>query len=152
MNAKLFLLCLFPTAMAFAQDSAVQINSTSLPPVHWNTDAAHWDKWITERRSSAVVALGKSDFVLSGPIIEGFRPLHKSENLSIGQKILRLPVIRLLVPRPMESPPETGKYFAWRGESNRPWTAIAEGGSAGGGPTDNFMNHRPQTSLISLGK
>lgn len=83
---------------------------------------SHFNNMVTEKPSSPLVALGKSDFVITGPLVEGLRPLRTSEHLNVAQKFLRLPIIRLFVPGPMESPPGTGKYFAWRASDNdEPW-------------------------------
>ena len=115
MKAQLPLLCLFAATTAFAADTPSDYTATTLPPLRVNTDPAHWDKIITRNQNSPTIALGKSDFAITGPLIEGFRPLHNHEELSRGRRFLRLPLIRLFVPGPMENPPGgTGKYFAWR--------------------------------------
>jgi hypothetical protein len=123
MNTKLFLLCFLSAATALAADPPTQYNATALPPIPL-VDAARLQKLLTEKHDSPLITLGKSDFVISGPLIEGLRPLPPVKNLRLGQKILRLPIIRLFVPTVMESPPGTGKYFAWRNvDDNLPWEA-----------------------------
>ena len=124
MNAKPFLLCLVSASTAFAGDHPAQYNATSLQPIPFN-DPARLRPLLTEKRDSPLITLGKSDFTLNAPIIEGFRPMRHSEDLSRGQRFLRLPIIRLFVPGPMEKPPGgTGRYFAWR-NCDLPWTAAA---------------------------
>jgi hypothetical protein len=120
---KTFLLCFLPVVPVFAGDTTAQFNSSTILPLPMN-DPARIHNMLTVKSDSPLVVLGKTDFTISGPLIEGFRRLPKAENLSLGQKFLRLPVIRLFVPRPMESPPGTGRYFMWR-SSDLPWTAAA---------------------------
>jgi hypothetical protein len=74
----------------------------------------------------SVIALGRSDFVFSGPLVYGFRRLPHEEHLSRTRRFLRLPIIRLFVPGPMPVPEEGGKYFAWRSdECSLPWREAA---------------------------
>jgi hypothetical protein len=123
MNAKLFLLCFISTATASAADPPTQFNSSAFPPLN---DSPHSQSPLTQKRDLPVIALGRSDFVLNSPLIDGFRPLPHADNLSRGQRFLRLPIIRLFVPQPMEMPPEGGKYFVWRNENcSLPWPAAA---------------------------
>lgn len=85
---------------------------------------------------------------MSGPLIEGVRGKRQSSDASLGQKFLALPVVNLLVPQRMPSPPDSGgSYFAWR-NSNRSWTEIASGAVAGS--SSNPAYNEPKTSLISL--
>jgi hypothetical protein len=124
MNAKLLLLCFVSAWSASAADPSVELNSTvhrSIPL----TESERMQNFITARRDAPVITLGKSDFVLSGPLVEGLRRLPHEENLSRGKRFLRLPIIRLFVPRPIEIP-QGGKYFAWRSdECSQPWPAAA---------------------------
>jgi hypothetical protein len=119
MNAKLFLLCFVSAATASAADPSAQFNST-LQPIPL-TETMRLQNFLTAKPDFPVIALGRSDFVLSGPLIEGFRKLPPAENLSRGRRFLRLPVIRLFVPKPMPWPDDGGKYFAWHNNS-LPWT------------------------------
>ena len=127
MNAKLFLLCFVSATAAYAGDppSALFKSSTTVPTPLDRT--AQFQNFITQKGSPSVIVIGRSDFVLNGPLVEGFRRLPHREDLTIGQKFLRLPVIRLFVPGPMPMPPESGgKYFAWRSdECTQPWTIAA---------------------------
>lgn len=123
MNAKPFLLCFVWASTVFA-DPPAQYNATSLQPIPLS-DPSRLRPLLIEKRDSPLIALGKSDFTISSPLIEGFRPLRHSEDLNRFQKFLRLPIIRLAVPGPMEKPPGgTGHYFAWR-NCDLPWTAAA---------------------------
>ena len=126
MNAKLFLLCFVSALTAAAADPPAQFNSMVLKPLQI-TEAERLQSLLAPRRDIPVIAIGRSDFVFSGPLVQGFRRLPHEENLSRGQKFLRLPLIRLFVPGPMERPPETGgKYFAWRSdECSVPWVLAA---------------------------
>jgi hypothetical protein len=116
MNAKLFLLCFGSALTAYAADPPAQFNATVFKPLP-HSESERWQNFITPRKDISVIAIGRSDFVFSGPLVQGFRRLPHEENLSRTRRFLRLPVIRLFVPGPMERPPEGGpKYFAWRSE------------------------------------
>jgi hypothetical protein len=126
MKTILFLLCFASALTAFTAETNSQFKATTLKPIPL-TKAERQQEFINAKRDHAVIALGKSDFVISGPLVQGFRRLPPEENLSRGRKFLRLPVIRLLVPGPMENPPGgTGKYFAWKSEQcSLPWVGAA---------------------------
>jgi hypothetical protein len=125
MKTSLFLFCFVSTLTAFAADSPAQFNSTVVPRMP-SGDSARWQSLLTQRPDVPVIALGRSDFVFSGPLVEGFRRLPHEEHLSRTRRFLRLPLIRLFVPRPMPWPDEGGKYFAWRSdECSLPWPAAA---------------------------
>ena len=138
MKAQLPLLCLFAATTGLAADTPSDYTATAFPPFRVNTDPAHWDKLITRSQNSPVIALGKSDFVISGPLIQGFKPLRSHEDLNLGQKFLRLPIIRLVVPGPMENPPGgTGKYFAWR-NCSQAWPQAASRPGIGKGTYNGY--------------
>ncbi|HWD92300.1 MAG TPA: hypothetical protein VG938_08125 [Verrucomicrobiae bacterium] len=122
MNTKLFLLCFASAAAtALAADSPTNNFTSTRSPIPI-TESMRLENLLTPRLDLPVIPLGKSDFVLSGPLAYGFRRLPPVENLSRGQKFLRLPLIRLFVPKPMPWPNEGGKYFAWRNTDNSlPW-------------------------------
>jgi hypothetical protein len=121
MNAKLFLLCFASAATALAADPSTNNFSSTLAPIPI-TETMRLQNLLTPKLDIPIIALGRSDFVLSGPLVYGFRRLPPAENLSRGQRFLRLPVIRLFVPKPMPWPNEGGKYFAWRNTDNSlPW-------------------------------
>lgn len=151
MNAKLFLAMLILAAAWRVQAGENQTNydaavSPSLK-TKWNTDPAYWDKYVGKKSDTAKLQIGKSDYVVSGPLIEGFRRRHDSQDRSLGQKILGLPIVNLFVPQPMPSPPGSGKYFRW-GESELPWAEIAQG--AAPGKIDNPVTHEANAGLITI--
>lgn len=127
MNAKPLLLCLFSASTALAGDPPTHYNSSALPPMPLFSRSRLHAVPLTPKPETALITLGKSDFVVTAPLIEGLRPLRHTEGMSPGQKFLHLPVIRLFVPGPMPSPPGgTGKYFAWRSsEIDEPWEVRA---------------------------
>ena len=122
--------------------------TTPQAQTQWNTDRKYWERVLREPKELPDVKIGKSDFVISGPLIDGLRRWRSSPDLSLGKRILRLPIVRLFVPLPMPSPPGGGRYFLW-GESTRPWTAVAEGAVAGDLSTP--VNHEAR-SLISISR
>jgi hypothetical protein len=127
-----------------------QPNTVNTTPndLRWDNSPAHWDRVLSERRTIPELQIGKSDFVVRGPLIEGFR-YRRSSDLSLGQKLLRLPVVNMFVPMRMAQPPRgTGHYFAWRGETDRPWGTVAAGAPVGAAL--NGAYNEPTGSLISL--
>jgi len=153
MNGKLLWLLtvlLGVAGVAAAQNEPSLLNTTT-PEAQtpWNTNPKYWERVLRESKDSPVVKLGKSDYFISGPLVEGLRRHRSSPDLSRGQRFLRLPIVRLFVPLPMPSPPGGGKYFLW-GESSRPWTAIAEGAAAGA--LSNPLTHEARASLIGISR
>lgn len=70
--------------------------------------------------------LGKSDYSVSGPLIDTFRlKPRENEERSLGRKLLDLPIINIFVPEPMPRPTRQGAYFAW-GNRDVPWAVTAE--------------------------
>jgi len=128
MNAKLFLLCFVSALPAYAADPPSQLDSTLRSPIQV-TESERFQALIAHaKQNPSAISIGRSDFVFSGPLVYGFRRLPHEENLTRTQKFLRLPVIRLFVPGPMERPPETGgRYFAWKSDESRilAWTTAA---------------------------
>jgi len=135
MNAKLFLLCFVSALTASAADPPAQFNSTLRTPIQV-TESERFQALIAPKKDISPIAIGRSGFVFKGPLAYGFRRLPHEENLTRAQRFLRLPVIRLFVPGPMERPPETGgKYFAWRSdECSDSWTRAASRPSVVKGP------------------
>ena len=118
MKTTVFLLFLASALTALGADTNAQtnFNATARKGIPL-TEAERQKEFLEAKRDAPVVALGKSDFVISGPLVAGFRKLPPAPDLTRAQRFLRLPVIRLFVPGPMERPPGgTGKYFAWRSE------------------------------------
>jgi hypothetical protein len=85
-------------------------------------------------------------------LVETLRPLRAPETSdSLEDKLRRIPIVNLIVPYKMPSPPTTRtKYFRWRGESSRPWSSIEQVGANGIGGADNRIHHRPVGTLISV--
>ena len=84
-------------------------------------------KWtVSLGRKPSGISLGKSDFIVSGPLVDTFRLTPRSaEERTLGQKILGLPIVSMFVPGPMPKPTRQGKYFAW-GERDAAWTVQAD--------------------------
>lgn len=79
---------------------------------------------MSKRPPVITVSLGKSDFAVSGPLVETFRPAPRSPGeRSLGQKFLSLPIVNLFVPQPMPVSRGEGRYFAW-GERPMPWASV----------------------------
>jgi hypothetical protein len=113
------------------------------------TKTLDWDDpkwWNVMRDKSAAEAspglkLGKSDYVLKGPLANTFRLVPRSSGeRSLARKLLDLPIVNLFVPQPMPMLPHGGKYFAWS-ESDRPWSMIADRPIPG-----------PQSTLLSISR
>ena len=134
MKTIVFLFC-FGSVLAFAADAWAQSDFSARQGIPM-TEAERQRLFLEARRESPVITFGKSDFVIGGPLVAGLRKLPPQENLSRGQKFLRLPIIRLFVPGPMERPSGTGRYFAWKNEDNPlPWPATASRPVAARGAT-----------------
>lgn len=150
MKKELFLLVFlsFLDASASAQTAPGPTNSTVLKSMPWDTSQAHWDKVMQEPRNVPELRLVNGAFVVSGPLVDGFRGKRHSSDASLGQKFLALPIVNLIVPQRMPSPPTTGgRYFAWR-DSNRSWSELAAGSV--GGHSSNPDYNEPRGSLISF--
>lgn len=112
--------------------------TTTKKPLDWNDPK--W--WEANRTNAAHITVGKSEFMVTGPLIETFRVARPSpDERSLGRKFLDLPIINLFVPGPMPpvgNPGVERKYFAW-GDRGVPWTVLADRPIPG-----------PQSSLISV--
>lgn len=152
MNIKLLLpaTLLALAAIAQAEDSSPKsgVSTSADTKTEWNTNPAHWERVLIEKRESPGLRIGKSDWRIKGPIVEGIRRQRTTGERSAGQRLLGLPVVRLVVPQPMTSPPGGGKYLRW-GASDRQWIAIAEG-TALERSSSNPMTHEARTSLVSI--
>jgi len=149
MKTTVFLLCFVSALTAWAGDPPARFNTNVRPGIPI-TPAERQLDFLFAKRDAPVIVLGKSDFVIGGPLIAGLRPMPHEQNLSVGRKFLRLPVIRLFVPGPMERPPGTGKYFAWRNDdSAMSWTVAASRPVVQKGAN---MRMEPDSALISLHK
>jgi hypothetical protein len=109
------------TLLAQAQEKPAQFDATTTLPM-WTTPK--WDAPLEQKLPP--LKLGKSDFIVTGPLIDTFRSRSRSdEERTLGQKLLGLPIINMFVPEPWPKPSREGKYFAW-GERDVPWASIAE--------------------------
>jgi hypothetical protein len=78
------------------------------------------------------ISLGRSEYVVSGPLVDAFRPpLRYSRERNLREKLLSIPILNIFIPAPMPKTTREGKYFAW-GPRDLPWSAVAE--HAGSGP------------------
>ncbi len=150
MKTTVLLLCFVAAWTAWAGDPPAQFSSSVRPGIPITAGERQTD-FIFAKRDAPVIALGKSDFVIGGPLIAGFRKLPPQEDLTRTQRFLRLPVIRLFVPGPEDKPPGgTGKYFAWRNEdSPLAWTVAASRPPVQKGAD---VRMEPDSALISLHK
>lgn len=86
--------------------------------------------------------------VPSHRFLEEFRFHHTATGRNLAQKVLDLPVVRLLIPQRMPTAPGgIGHYFAW-GESSRPWAAIAAGAAPQEDGFASTVNNKPHGGLI----
>jgi hypothetical protein len=150
MNVKLSLLLAVSFGIAgavFAGDESSLFDTTSPAQARTerNTDQLYWERALRESKELPDVKLGKSDYVINGALVNGLRRGRSSPDLSLGKRILRLPIIRLFVPDPMPSSPDGGRYWLW-GESSRPWTALAEREAAG--DLSNPVTHEAHTLIF----
>ena len=155
MHAKLFLLCFVSAATAYAGDSpSTQFKSSTTTPNSFD-QSAQFQGFLTQKSEPSVLVIGRSDFTLQGPLVYGFRRLPHEDNLGLGQKFLRLPVIRLFVPGPMPIPPEGGpKYFAWKSEQYaHAWPVSASHQSivrGAAGSLDEAAGREPAGTLLQI--
>jgi len=98
---------------------------------------ARVERVLREMEPQDGVRLGRSDVVFRSPILEGLVPRRSPDGASLGEKLLNLPVVRLLRPLPMPSPPGGGKYFKW-GSRDKAWVEYSQPVS-GPGRADNGM-------------
>jgi len=143
MNANKFV------AAAFVSCALTLRSQESLPPapqfdvsVRKNFIEQGDQKWaVSLGQKPSGISLGKSDFILSGPLVDTFRLAPRSrEDRTLGQKILDLPIISLFVPGPMPKPTRQGKYFPWS-QRDLPWSVQADRPIPG-----------PQSVLVSVSR
>lgn len=130
-----------------AQTDSAELNSSTAST--WNTNPAHWERRLEQRKESTALRLGKSDFAISGPLVDGLRRQRTAGERSLGRRLLGLPVVRLFVPQPMPAPPGGGRYLLW-GERDQSWTSYSRA-PAPLGTTDNPIHRDSGTALISVG-
>ena len=113
-------------------------------------DPALKESVVTERLDSSHLSLGKGDWVVSGPLVDGLRQRRPTGDRSLGKRILALPIIRLFVPKPSPPPSDREVYFVG-GESSRPWASISSEARRFGSP-DNRLHQEGGCCLISLSR
>ena len=113
----------------------------------WKPNPALWQDLLSVERDYPTVSVGRGEFVVRGPLVETFRRPREWSDLSLGQKVLSLPLVNLFVPMKMQKPPGGGgKYFAW-GPRSQAWTPRA--------PVPGFrdaIEHQASGTLISIGR
>jgi hypothetical protein len=130
-----------------AQSDSVELKSST--PSNRNTNPAHWERMLEQHKASSAHKNGKSDFTLSGPLVDGVRRSSSTGERSLGKRLLGLPIVRLFVPLPMPSPPGGGGYILW-GERDQSWSSFSRA-PAPLGNTDNPIHREVSGSLISVG-
>jgi hypothetical protein len=148
MKLKMFLLAGFFIATALRADEKPDQLKSAAEIAPWTSkhELGHWERVLREKSEPAGVQLGKSDYIVSGPLVDALHRKKAPADRSLGRKLLGLPVVRLFVPQPMPSPPGGGKYFRW-GESDRPWVDIASGAPGG---NSNPVTHESRNNLFSV--
>ena len=127
MQTKLFIMVFAAGALMLrAQPSPASFGAaTDLKP----TINPRWEVPVEQR--VAPLKLGKSDYAISGPLVDTFRLKPPTQtDRSLGRKILDLPIISMFVPAPWPKTTREGKYFAW-GERDQPWATTVERRPAG---------------------
>lgn len=115
---------------ARAEEKPTEFDATTRKKSVLDWDDPKW--WLRDQKPEKTFSIGKTDFEVSGPLIETFRgPRRTWSDLSLGEKIVNLPIVNLFVPQPfkVESRRE-GKYLAW-GDKDLPWSAVADRGMGG---------------------
>jgi hypothetical protein len=111
-----------------AQERPAPLDASSQKKIlDWN-DPKWWEamRKTSPDQKSTGISLGKSDFVMSGPLIETFRRAPRSSgDQSLIERMRHWPIVSLFVPQPMPWPSGGGKYFAW-GERDVPWSVLAD--------------------------
>jgi hypothetical protein len=139
--------------VALAQTNQASINLQV--PVQYTTDwkpnPALYRSVLSEKSKAPVLTLGHKEYSLHGPVVELLRPPRTSPSDDfVDAKLRRIPILSLIVPYKMASPPEgKSKYFRWKGESSQPWHAITQVAPAGASG-DNRIHTQPSGSLISV--
>jgi len=130
-----------------AQTDSAELRSS--PRSNWNTNPVYWERMLEQHKASSAIQIGKSEFTLSGPLVDGVRRKRTPGERSLGKRLLGLPVVRLFVPLPMPSPPGGGRYLLW-GERDQSWASFSRA-PAPLGNTDNPIHREVSGSLISVG-
>jgi hypothetical protein len=146
-----FLLALAASGPAAQEPTAVDLSKPVQATQEWQLHPELWKIWLSEKQKEPTVSIGRQEFTVRGPLVDTLRASRSGpQDLSLDQKLMSLPVINLLVPQRMPSPP-TGRvrYLAWRGESDLPWVAVVQGEAS---VSKRPELHEPQGALISLSR
>ena len=154
MNRKIifpaFLLASLLPALAEEPQTEFDAFAPVKASTEWKPNPALWRELLNVKRDHPTVSIGRTEFLVGGPLVETIRRPRNWSNLSLGKKLLALPVINLFVPQPMPSPPSGGgKYFAWEATS-QPWISLMGGAYPGTGRFISADNHEPN-ALVSFG-
>ena len=127
-------------ALAFA--SGVLTLSAQEQPSQFDARKATLPEWRAPRSEEFLeqkptrLTIGKTDFVMSGALVEAFRTQPRFS----GERTRMQKLVNMFVPAPMPKPGRGGKYFAW-GQRDEPWATVSARASSG-----------PQGSLISVSR
>lgn len=115
-----------------AEEKPAQFDATTRKKSYLDWDDPAW--WQREwKPDEKKFSIGKSDFGVKGPLFDTFRPRRRTwSDLSLGEKIVNLPIVSLFVPQPFPAAASRKErsYFNW-GEKDLPWSAVADRGSGG---------------------
>ena len=132
--ALVFSLCLLTLG---AQERPAQFDASKTTLPEWKSLKI---EELMEPRPTRLT-LGKSDFVMSGALVETFRAQPQSSgDRTRVQKFLSLPIVNMFVPGPMPKAGRGGKYFAW-GDREESWSVVSARPASG-----------PQGVLVSVSK
>ena len=154
MNVKLLLptVLLACAVIARAEDSSSKsdVATSANTPPEPNSISSHWDQVLVEKSDDPGVRIGKENWRIKGPVVEGLRRQRTADDRSFGQRLKGLPIVRLFIPKPMATPSDDRKYLRW-GKSTEPWPAIVENAARGRSSGDP-VTHEARTSLVSVGR
>lgn len=95
--------------------------------VDWNDP--EW--WQAMQKKDTSMQIGRSDYVVEGPVFRSFRRPRNWSERTLGEKISSLPIVSLFVPQPMPVEQRSIRdlratdYFRW-GNHDQPWANIAD--------------------------
>lgn len=113
-----------------AEEKPTQFDAATKKKSILDWDDPEW--WQRDWKHEKSFSLGKTGLEVSGPLIETFRgPRRTWSDLSLGEKIINLPIVNLFVPQPIKAGgSRDSKYLAW-GDKDLPWSDVAERGRSG---------------------
>jgi hypothetical protein len=113
----------FFVARLSAQQLQVEAGHATVPkPLDW-TDSQWWN---VMRSREEGISLGRSEFVMRGPVVDLLRPRRPDvERRSLRQRFFGMPFVSPFSPRESGRPVQRVDYFAW-GDRNTAWSALAD--------------------------